>query len=173
VTREPRPGQPENPGDPEDPDGAAEPRDPVDPDGAEGGHFHDARMQLRAAAIEAEIATGRHEEDLRAARTSLIGRLVRGFGGFLLIGVGIALLPLPGPGWVVIIVGLSLLPFAWAERTIVLIRRKVPGVPEEGRIPLGTWIVMGLLLVIATTVSILFGKQIGTWIGDTWSGLWD
>ena len=42
-----------------------------------------------------------------------------------LIGVGLAGLLLPGPGWVMIIFGLSLLPFAWAERTVLLIRRKV------------------------------------------------
>lgn len=143
------------------------------PEHQRSGHFHDARMEIRAAALEAEVATGRHEHDEAEARTSLIRRLVRAFGGFLVIGVGIALLPLPGPGWVVIIVGLSLLPFAWAERTIVLIRRRIPGIPEEGRIPASTWVVMGLLLAAATAVSLLFGKQIGNWVGDLWADLWN
>jgi hypothetical protein len=67
-----------------------------------------------------------------------------------------------------IIFGLSLLPFAWAERTVLLIRRKVPGVPEEGTIPLRTWIIMGLLLVVFTTLSLLFGDDITRWL----SGLW-
>ena len=95
-------------------------------------------------------------------------RLARIVGGFAIIGIGVAALPLPGPGWVIIIVGLSLLPFAWAERTVMLIRSKVPGVPTEGTIPLSTWIVMGVLLVAFSTISILYGGDITTWLASLW-----
>ncbi len=90
----------------------------------------------------------------------------------MVIGLGIALLPLPGPGWVIIILGLSMLPFAWAERTILLIRRRIPGVPDEGRIPTSTWIIMAAMVLGASTIAILFGAQIGSWLGDRWSSLW-
>jgi hypothetical protein len=135
-------------------------------------HLAEARERLRDAALEAERATGRHEESIEQAEHSLAMRAVRAVAGFALVGVGIALLPLPGPGWVVIIVGLSLLPFAWAERTIRTIRRHMPGVPQDGAIPVSTWMVMGLMLAAVTAVSFLFGKQIGHWISDGWSDLW-
>jgi Zn-dependent protease with chaperone function len=133
-------------------------------------HDHDPRWleRLNAAAIEAEYETGRRESTAEEARRGVIIRLARIIGGFTIIGVGLAGLLLPGPGWVMIIFGLSLLPFAWAERTVLLIRRKVPGVPEEGTIPLRTWIIMGLLLVVFTTLSLLFGDDITRWL----SGLW-
>lgn len=135
-------------------------------------HLTEARRRLREAALEAEQATGRHEESIDQTEHGLVLRVVRAVGGFALMGLGIALLPLPGPGWIVIIVGLSLLPFAWAQRTIRLIRRRIPGVPEDGAIPVSTWIVMGLIMAAVPVVSILFGKQIGHWIGDAWSDLW-
>jgi hypothetical protein len=133
-------------------------------------HEHDSPWldRLNAAAIEAEYETGRRETSADEARRGVLIRLARIIGGFTIIGVGLAGLLLPGPGWVMIIFGLSLLPFTWAERTVQLIRRKVPGVPEEGTIPLRTWIIMGVLLVVFTTLSLLFGDDITRWL----SGLW-
>ncbi|MCZ7631552.1 MAG: PGPGW domain-containing protein [Microthrixaceae bacterium] len=135
-------------------------------------HMHEAARQVHEAALEAERATGRHEETIEEAERSLALRVARALGGFALVGIGIALLPLPGPGWVAIIIGLSLLPFSWAERTIGLIRRRIPGIPEDGAIPVHTWIIMGLIVAATTTVSILFGKQIGNWTAEVWSNLW-
>jgi hypothetical protein len=154
----------DTPGEPSGPEGHA--HDPHHP-------FRDAGHTLADAAIEAEMATGRHEETLEEARAGVTRRMLRATGGFLLIGIGIVLLPLPGPGWVVIILGLSLLPFAWAERTILAIRRRVPGVPDEGAVPLSTWIIMGVMVVAATTIFILFGGAIGRWLSDAWSGVWE
>ena len=47
-------------------------------------------------------------------------RLVRVVVGFTLLIVGVALLVLPGPGWVTIFLGLALLgaEFAWARRLL-------------------------------------------------------
>lgn len=134
--------------------------------------MHEAARHVHEAALEAERATGRREETIEQAERSLALRTARAVGGFALVGVGIALLPLPGPGWVIIIVGLSLLPFRWAERTILLIRRRIPGIPEEGAIPVHTWVIMGLIVAAATAISVLFGKQIGNWVAELWADLW-
>lgn len=47
-------------------------------------------------------------------------------GGFALLALGIALIPLPGPGFLVIIAGLALLAkeFVWAERLLHRARAK-------------------------------------------------
>lgn len=132
------------------------------------GREHPWVDRLSAAAIEAEIETGHHEETIEEARRGVIIRLVRIIAGFSIIAIGAAGLVLPGPGWIIIIFGLSLLPFAWAERTVLLIRRKIPGVPDEGTIPLRTWIIMGVLLVAFMTVSIVYGDNITEWLAGLW-----
>lgn len=124
--------------------------------------------RLGAAAVEAEMQTGRREETVEEAERNVVLRLLRAVAGFFVIGVGIAALALPGPGWLLIILGLSLLPFAWAERTILLIRRKIPGIPDEGSLPLSTWLIMGALLVTFTTLSIIFGDDISRWVAGLW-----
>ena len=125
--------------------------------------------RLRAAAREAEVLTGRHEETEAEISRSLALRMVRTVGGFLLVGLGIVALPLPGPGWLIIIIGLSLLPYTWAERTVRLIRRRIPGIPEEGSIGLRQWVVMGALVAAAVTGSLLWGDDVSQWASDTWS----
>lgn len=135
--------------------------------------FREAGHTLADAAIEAEFETGRREETFEEARAGAIRRTARAVGGFAVIGMGIALLPLPGPGWVVIIIGLTMLPFAWAERTILTIRRSIPGIPEDGRIPLSTWIVMGTMVVVFSAVAFFFGGAIGSWLGDLWTDIWE
>ena len=54
------------------------------------------------------------------------------------------------------------------ERTVLLIRQKIPGVPDEGSIPLRTWIIMGVLLVVFTGGSIVFGDDISRWLAGLW-----
>lgn len=125
------------------------------------GHWADV---VRDAAIEAEIETAGHDETLAEARHNVAVRLARVIGGFALIAVGIVALPLPIPGWLIILVGLELLPYVWAERTIRRIRRHAPGVPEEGRIPARTWAVMGVLILAISTVGVLFGADVRDWV---------
>ena len=128
---------------------------------------------ITAAVYEAERETGVHEETEAEVRRSLALRMTRMIGGFVLIGIGASLIVLPGPGWLVILIGLSLLPFAWAERTILAIRRRVPGVPEDGTIPPRTWVVIGVVTVGAIAISFLFGSRIGDWISGTWESVFD
>ncbi len=128
---------------------------------------HDAHesfvRRLIEAAEEAERQTGVEERTDEEVRSGLTRRLLRMVLGFVIMAVGVAALPLPGPGWLIIIVGLNLLPFAWAERTIRLIRRKIPGVPEEGNLPVHTWIIMGVLTVAVTVGSLLWGDDVAEW----------
>lgn len=144
------------------------PDDAAVPGPGEGEPHHEWADRLSAAAIEAERETGRYEETVEEARRGVLIRMARIVGGFTVIGIGLAGLALPGPGWLIIIFGLSLLPFAWAERTIRLIRRKIPGVPEDGTIPLRTWIIMGVLLVVFFTLSVLYGHYVTEWIAGLW-----
>ncbi len=151
-------------------DGSQTPTPEVSPEQETPSHpIQDLGHELLDAAIEAEYQTGVHEESEEQARRHVGIRVARMIGGFVVIGIGIAALPLPGPGWVLIIIGLSLLPFAWAERTIRVIRRRIPGIPEDGKISPIAWVVMGGLLLTTTVVSLLFGAEITNWV----VGLWD
>ncbi len=141
-------------------------------EGRQGGHQQPSAAEIaqtvREAAIQAEFETGRREETEEEARRGVIIRVIRIIGGFMLIGAGAAALVLPGPGWLLIILGLGLLPFAWAERTVQLIRRKIPGVPEDGRIPVPTLIVMGGIVVVFAGLSFFFGGAVTDWIAGLW-----
>ncbi len=162
-------------GDTSVPHAEADTTDPAPTEGGPAGTTHPehaARDLIREAAFEAERRTGRAEETEAELRRGVAIRIARIVGGFALVGLGIALLPLPGPGWVTIVIGLSLLPFAWAERTIAQIRRRVPGIPDEGRIPTRTWVIMGAMTIGFVVGSILLGDLIGQWVSDAWSAVW-
>lgn len=146
--------------------------DDDDEDGRSEHPFRDAFSTVADAALEAEQLRTEEVESEEELRRAVFIRSARAVGGFMIIGAGIALLPLPGPGWVIIIIGLSMLPFAWAERTIRLIRRQIPGIPEDGRIPTSTWIIMGVIAVTATLLAMKFGGTVTDWLGEHWTNLW-
>ncbi len=102
-----------------------------------GERIHDLGERIEEAAVEAEFRTGVHEDTVEEAKAHIALRLARMTLGFLTVLVGIILLPLPGPGWVIIAGGLVILSqdFVWAERTLRYVRSKVPGLPEDGSIP--------------------------------------
>jgi len=114
---------------------------------------------MRASALEAEYQTGRREKTEDEARRSLMGRLARLIGGWVLVLLGLAGLVLPGPGWLIVLVGLTLLPYQWTDNLIRIIRKKIPGIPEDGRIPTRTWVLMGLAVVITTGASLWWGLR--------------
>lgn len=143
-------------------------RHPADEQHEQHGQHEPWRRIVADAAIEAEFETGRREETVEEAKRHVAWRIASIVGGFAVIGLGIAALPLPGPGWLIIIVGLRLLPFAWAERTILLIRRRIPGVPEEGSIPIRTWLVMGVLVATFSAISIVWGPDMKDWMSESW-----
>lgn len=55
--------------------------------------------------------------------------------GFVLIIGGIVLLPLPGPGWLVIFAGLAVLAteYVWAERALDAAKRKAKAAASKAR----------------------------------------
>lgn len=115
----------------------------------------DFRHRVEEAAIEAEFETGEREESVEEARAHALVRTGRMAVGFLVVIIGIIALPLPGPGWLIIAAGLTILSkdVAWAERLLRYIRKRVPGIPEDGKIPpssLATMAVISLAFVSAS-----------------------
>jgi uncharacterized protein (TIGR02611 family) len=53
-------------------------------------------------------------------------RVAVGIVGFVVLAVGIAAIPYPGPGWAIVFVGLGILAseFYWAHRTLTYTRRR-------------------------------------------------
>jgi uncharacterized protein (TIGR02611 family) len=118
---------------------------PAHPDDDHRSHEHEPRFEaLREAALEAELRTGGREETVEQARAHIAVRLARISIGFVVLLAGVAMLVLPGPGWLVVLAGLVILSndFVWAERTVSIVRRRIPS-GSDGRIPARTWIVMG------------------------------
>ncbi len=116
----------------------SEPQDsPLDAPGpaVESVQHPDFRERLREAALEAERHTGEHEDTDDEARAHVAIRVARMSAGSAVLIAGAILLPLPGPGWVVIAIGLGILSkdVAWAERTLDRVRRRLPA-GEDGRI---------------------------------------
>lgn len=97
---------------------------------------HDARDRVRVAAIEAELETGRREETLEEARAGVVRRTIRICVGSAVLLVGVVLVVLPGPGLLVVALGLGLLArdVVWAERLLVRLRRRLPQ-DADGRVP--------------------------------------
>ena len=91
--------------------------------------------RLEDAAIRAEQATGRREETREEAQRGVVRRLARMTGGTLLCLLGLALLVLPGPGLVVLAMGLVLLSVdvPWAARMLERVRRRLPE-GEDGQV---------------------------------------
>jgi uncharacterized protein (TIGR02611 family) len=91
----------------------------------------DAGEETLADASPEESARRRGiRERIRRRRTiHLVYRTVIGVLGGAIIVLGIILLPLPGPGWLVIFLGLGLLAteFEWAERLLEYAKDKVLG----------------------------------------------
>lgn len=120
---------------------------------------HQLRDLLTDAAIAAEKETGKREKTDEEARHSLIGRIARLVAGWVLVLLGLAGLVLPGPGWLIVLAGLALLPYKWTDNLIRVIRRKIPGIPEDGRIPTRTWVIMGAAVVATTSASLWWGLR--------------
>lgn len=82
--------------------------------------------RLREAAIEAEYATGVHEETEAAARRHVVIRLGTIVVGFIVLIAGLAMLVLPGQGILTVIAGLAILSreLPWAERMLEYAKKK-------------------------------------------------
>jgi uncharacterized protein (TIGR02611 family) len=125
------------------------------PDGPVAGPFGE---RLRGAAIEAELETGRREQTIGQVRRSILRRVARMTAGSFLLLVGLAMLVLPGPGWLVIAAGLAVLArdVAWAERLLARVRRRIPGARPDGRLTPAAWASVALVTLAATSASVWF-----------------
>ena len=71
---------------------------------------------------------GSAHERVRATRAGrLTLRIAIGIVGALVIVIGLVLVPLPGPGWLIVLAGLAILSleFAWAQRLIHFTRTQL------------------------------------------------
>jgi uncharacterized protein (TIGR02611 family) len=107
--------------------------------------------------IEAELETGRREETVEQAKRHIVVRIVRVAAGVVVLLLGIAMLGLPGPGFLVIALGLGLLaqdvPFA--RRLLDKVRARLPQ-DADGKLPRSTVIMMVVVGVGAVALSIGF-----------------
>jgi uncharacterized protein (TIGR02611 family) len=121
----------------------------------EPGQEHPRWEALREAAIEAEFETGHREETVEEARASIHVRLARMTLGSLLLVAGVAMLALPGPGWLTIAAGLAVLAkdVAWAERALERVRRRLPA-DEDGSVSTPVVVLSVVIGVVAIAGSV-------------------
>ena len=117
----------------------------------------DRGARFRAAAIEAELETGEREPTRQKAWRSSMLRLVRMGFGFSVVVLGIIMMPLPGPGLLVVAVGLAILArdAAWADRLLRKVRERLPS-DADGKLPRSTIATMVLLAAAGIAASIWF-----------------
>ncbi len=130
--------------------------DPTEPDDQSIlDRLDDFKDRIEEAAIQAEFETGEREETVEEAKAHALVRLGRMTLGTIVVIVGIIALPLPGPGWLIIAGGLTILAkdVAWADRLLRYIRKRVPGIPEDGKIPRSSLVTMALVTLAAVSAS--------------------
>jgi uncharacterized protein (TIGR02611 family) len=112
----------------------------------------------REAALAAEYDTGEREATEAVARSHILVRTARMAFGTAVVMLGIIMMPLPGPGGLVVAGGLVILArdVAWADRLLRYFRHKMPGVPADGKIPRSSLITMAVLALAGMTFSLWF-----------------
>jgi uncharacterized protein (TIGR02611 family) len=110
---------------------------------------------LERAAIEAELESGRREETIHKAKVHILWRMARIVAGTFVVVLGVILLALPGPGMVVVALGLGILaqdvPFA--RRMLERVKARLPQ-DADGRLPLIVWVMMIGSVVVFTAASV-------------------
>ncbi len=104
-------------------------------------------------------------------------RIVVGIVGGLIVAVGLATIPLPGPGWLTVIAGLVVLAteFRWAERLLDYTKRNVKAWTDWlGRQPV--WVRLGIgaltaAFVYGVVVVVLHLMGVPDWVPG-WVPLW-
>lgn len=106
------------------------------------------------AAVETEMhdGFGDHAEN-DAGVFKRTGRVTL---GVVVVIVGIIALPLPGPGTLIIAAGLVILrkDVPIADRILKAMRKRAPGIPDDGKIPLKTLLTSGLFALIFVGISL-------------------
>ena len=111
--------------------------------------------RFREAAIKAELETGEREPTPQAAWRQSVVRLARMGFGLAVVVLGIIMMPLPGPGLLVVAVGLAILArdVAWADRLLRKVRERLPS-DADGKLPRSTIVTMILLATAGIALSI-------------------
>jgi Putative transmembrane protein (PGPGW) len=111
---------------------------------------HTSIHHMLDEAVEAEIEL-EHESTVAEAERGLIRRAARVLAGAVLVVVGLFLLVLPGPGLVVIALGLGLMsrdvPFA--RRWLRLVRARIPAT-DDGEV--AAWVIVVSVLMLMASV---------------------
>ena len=117
--------------------------------------MNEEENRFEEAAIEAEFETGYREETREQARRGVITRLFRMASGTLVTILGVIMMPLPGPGLLIVAVGLGILSrdVAWADRLLQIVRKRLPS-DSEGRLPRSSIITMIVLALAGLAFSI-------------------
>ena len=113
--------------------------------------------RFEEAAIEAEFETGFREETREAARRGVVTRLLRMTAGTLVTILGVIMLPLPGPGLLIVAIGLGILSrdVAWADRLLQIVRKRLPS-DSDGRLPRSSIVTMVVMALAGITFSVWF-----------------
>ena len=107
---------------------------------------------------------------------NLVYRVAVGVVGAAVVLLGIALIPLPGPGWLIVFGGLALLSteFAWAGRLLDFARSKVRGWTDwvtRQSLLVRVGIGLGSLLAVGAAVSLYVATQgVPGWLPN-WGGM--
>jgi uncharacterized protein (TIGR02611 family) len=131
-------------------------------------HHHQSTEELRAhfdedgiRSLRERVAETRWRRRLAGSRTvDSTYRLCVGVVGGLIVAVGLATIPLPGPGWLTVIAGLFVLAteFFWAERLLEFTKKHVKRWTDWlGRQPV--WV---RLAVAAATAAFVYGVLVVT-----------
>ena len=119
--------------------------------------MNEEENRFEEAAIEAEFETGYREETREEARRGVVARLLRMTSGSLVTIIGVIMMPLPGPGLLVVAVGLGILSrdVAWADRLLQIVRKRLPS-DSDGRLPRSS--------IVTMTVMALAGIAFSIWV---------
>ena len=106
--------------------------------------------RFEEAAIEAEFETGFREETREAARRGVVTRLLRMTAGTLVTILGVIMMPLPGPGLLIVAIGLGILSrdVAWADRLLQIVRKRLPS-DSDGRLPRSSIVTMVVMAPVS------------------------
>ena len=113
--------------------------------------------RFEEAAIEAEFETGFREETREAARRGVVTRLLRMTAGTLVTILGVIMMPLPGPGLLIVAIGLGILSrdVPWADRLLQIVRKRLPS-DSDGRLPRSSIVTMVVMALAGITFSVWF-----------------
>ena len=113
--------------------------------------------RFEEAAIEAEFETGFREETREAARRGVVTRLLGMTAGTLVTILGVIMMPLPGPGLLIVAIGLGILSrdVAWADRLLQIVRKRLPS-DSDGRLPRSSIVTMVVMALAGITFSVWF-----------------